>query len=139
MSDAYLTYKEMRQLDSFEERFEYLKQGALIGDETFGHSRYLNQTLYRSPEWKAIRREVILRDSGCDLGCDDRPIYGKIVIHHLNPITEEDIVNRADCLFDLNNLICTTHETHNAIHYGDINLLTPSKPIERHAGDTTLW
>lgn len=107
--------------------------------ETFGGHRLLNQMLYRSPQWEEIRRKVIIRDNGCDLGIDDRPIHEKILIHHLNPITIEQVTNFDPCVFDMNNLICCTHRTHNAIHYGDVEGLTPTKPIERKPGDTRLW
>lgn len=139
MSELYLTYKELSRLKTFEERFEYLKQGAMIGEETFGSSRYLNQTFYKSKEWLAFRNEIIIRDDGCDLGIKDRPIGGRIILHHLNPITERDIIDRAESLFDPENLICVSHSTHNALHFGDISLTDPTNVVERKPGDTKLW
>ena len=133
------SYSECIIFPTFEERFEYLKLSAAIGVATFGSDRYLNQIFYRSPEWKKVRRDVIIRDNGCDLGIEDRTIRGQIYIHHINPITMEDIAKRTRQLFDPENLICVSHATHNAIHYGDVNLLTPSKPIERTPGDTCPW
>lgn len=132
------TYSELRRIDSFEERFDYLKLKGVVGQATFGFDRYLNQSFYRSVEWKQIRHEVIVRDNGCDLGIDGHEIYEPIYIHHLNPITPEDIKEGSHSLLDLNNLISVTHQTHNAIHYGDANLLRKG-PIERRAGDTRLW
>lgn len=132
------SYLEMMQLPTFEERYEYLKIGGLVGEETFGYDRYLNQVLYRSQEWKRFRRDIILRDNGCDLGCDGYAIVGKILIHHINPITIEDVVNRNTCLFDPNNVISTSLSTHNAIHYSDAGLLTTG-PIERIKNDTCPW
>lgn len=135
----YRTYLELSQLKSFEERFEYCKCYANPSTVTFGGHRLLNQMLYQSPQWKSVRRKVIIRDNGCDLGVEDRPIQKNVLIHHLNPITIEDVVNHNPCVFDLNNLICVSHDTHNAIHYGNISQLTPSTPIERRPGDTKLW
>ena len=134
-----LTYKELIQLSTFEDRFEYLRIGANIGEETFGFNRYLNQSFYHSPEWKRFRREIILRDDGCDLAIKDRPIKGRVILHHLNPISESDIFDHTDVLFDPNNVICVSHDTHNALHYGDISLLAPSSVNERLPGDTKLW
>lgn len=138
MSMMNKSYLEMIQLPTFEERYEYLKLGGLIGEETFGYDRYLNQILYRSSEWKRFRRDIILRDNGCDLGCDGYAIVGKILIHHINPITIEDVINRNTCLFDPNNVISTSLNTHNAIHYGDAELLMTG-PIERTENDTCPW
>ena len=132
------SYLEMIQLSTFEERYEYLKLGGLVGEETFGYDRYLNQVLYRSSEWKRFRRDIILRDNGCDLACDGYDIIGKILIHHINPITIDDIMNRSSCLFDPNNVISTSLNTHNAIHYGDAELLMTG-PIERTKNDTCPW
>ena len=132
------SYKELRRLKTFEERFNYLKLGGLVGQETFGFDRYLNQILYRSREWKRVRDQVTIRDDGCDLGIPDRHIYTRITIHHLNPITLDDVKQRADCVFDLDNLICTSQNTHNAIHYGDEGLLV-IMPKERTRNDTCLW
>lgn len=132
------SYLEMIQLPTFEERYEYLKLGGLVGEETFGYDRYLNQVLYRSSEWKRFRRDIILRDNGCDLACDGYDIIGKILIHHINPIAIDDIMNRSSCLFDPNNVISTSLNTHNAIHYGDVELLMTG-PIERTKNDTCPW
>jgi len=132
------SYRDLRRLYTFEERFNYLKIGGTIGRSTFGADRYLNQVLYNSREWKFVRRDVIVRDEGCDLGIEDREIYDRIIVHHINPITIDDIEYGADCVFDLDNLICSTHNTHNAIHFGDSSLLT-QLPKERRKGDTNLW
>lgn len=135
------TYQELASLKTFEERYEYLRLKGVPANTTFGGHRQLNQILYRSPEWKDTRRRVIVRDNGCDLGIDDRPITApnRILIHHLNPITIEQVTDHDPAVFDLNNLICCSFDTHNAIHYGDGSMLIPSKPIERKAGDTAPW
>ena len=133
------TYTECISLPTFEERFEYLKLSGGVGMETFGSSRYLNQIFYGTPEWKKIRRDVIARDEGCDLAYQDRPINTKIYIHHINPITIDDILNRKESLFDLENLISVSFNTHNAIHYGDKSLLIPSSPTERKPFDQAPW
>lgn len=132
------TYSEMILLPTFLERFKYLQIGGIVGAETFGFDRYLNQSLYRTAEWKRFRNEIIMRDNGCDLGCGDRTIYGKILVHHINPLTVEDIVNRHSCVFDPDNVICVSLDTHNAIHYGDEELLMLG-PIERKPNDTCPW
>lgn len=132
------SYSELMRLPTFIERFEYLRLAVLIGDKTFGYERYLNQVFYNSPEWKRFRREVIIRDEGCDLGCDDRPIVNRIEIHHINPITPEDIENRTELLMDMDNVICTSPNTHKAIHYGDSSLLAKD-PIVRRPNDTCPW
>lgn len=136
---GYLTYQELIQLPTFEERFEYLKQNGSPSEVTFGGHRLLNQMLYNSPQWKETRNRVILRDQGCDLGIDDRPIQKNIMVHHLNPITIEHVANLDPCVFDMNNLISCSHATHNAIHYGDKENLPPTKLTERKPGDTKLW
>lgn len=133
-----LSYREMRQLTTFDDRFEYLSLRGIVGDSTFGSDRYFNQRFYRSHEWKSARREAIIRDGGCDLGVEGFEIHGRILIHHINPITIDDIREGNPCLFDLDNLITTTHDTHNAIHYGDIDLI-PREFVERKPGDTKLW
>lgn len=133
------TYSELITIQTFEERFDYLKLNGLIGMETFGSDRYLNQALYRSPEWKAFRNKIVIRDNGCDLAFQDRGIYGNILIHHLNPITAEDILSCSPALFDPNNVVCVCLNTHNAIHYGDASLLVPSNPTERTPNDTCPW
>lgn len=132
------TYQEMMTYPTFEERFEFLRLKGRVGSDTFGFDRYLNQVLYRSPEWRRVRDRVILRDNGCDLGHPDYPIGGRVIIHHMNPLTVEDIEERNPIIFDENMLICVSHNTHNAIHYGDSNLL-PKPPIERRPNDTCPW
>ena len=133
------TYSELITLPTFEERYRYLKLNGLVGKETFGFDRYLNQYLYqRSSKWKSSRQKVIIRDNGCDLAMDGHEIYGKIIVHHMNPITIKDIEMESDILFDPEFLICTMHTTHNAIHYGDESLLVTS-PIERTRFDTCPW
>lgn len=132
------TYSELKQFDTFKERFEYLKINGSVGIETFGFDRYLNQALYTSKEWKRIRDYVITRDLGCDLGLDEYPIYDKIIIHHMNPITQDDILNRKDDILNPEYLITTSHDTHNAIHYGDYNIIKKEFK-ERTIGDTKLW
>lgn len=132
------SYNELIQLKTFDERFAYLKIGGTVGEQTFGLERYLNQIFYRSTEWKHARRDAIVRDGGCDLAFRGMEIYGRIIVHHIIPITMWDIERGRDCIFDLNNLICTSHNTSNAIHYGDASLLlTP--PVERKQNDTKLW
>lgn len=132
------SYHELSQLKTFEERFEYLKLSARIGEETFGTERFLNQYFYGTPEWRALRQNALIRDQGCDLGIEDHPIGGRIEVHHINPITAEDIRNRDPCLLDLENVICVSSNTHKAIHYGDASLL-PHDPIERKPNDTCPW
>lgn len=132
------TYSELIKLPTFEERYRYLRLGGRVGEETFGFDRYLNQAFYKSKEWKDIRDFVIVRDNGCDLGIEDREIYGKILVHHMNPINIEDIVNRTEYLLDPEYLISTVKNTHDAIHYGDESLLIMA-PIERTKNDTCPW
>lgn len=132
------TYSELAQLSTFRERFEYLKLDGTIGEDTFGFNRYLNQIFYKSKEWAAVRREVIIRDNGCDLGMDGYEIRGKILIHHMNPIRQQDILRRSDLLLNPEYLITTVLSTHNAIHYGDEKLL-PIVPLERSRNDTCPW
>ena len=133
------TYRELSRLETFKERFDYLKLNGKVGEDTFGFDRYLNQQFYRSPEWKSIRDQIIIRDNGCDLGVEGYDIKGqKIYIHHLNPLRSEDIVNRTRYLLNPDFLITTTFQTHNAIHYGDEDLL-PFVPPERFANDTCPW
>ena len=132
------TYSQLKQLQTFEERYDYLKLGGVVGEDTFGFDRYLNQNFYRSREWKRVRDEVIMRDNGCDLGVDGHEIRGKILIHHMNPITSEDIHYVSDHLLNPEYLICVAHRTHNAIHYGDERLLVTA-PIERTQNDTCPW
>ena len=132
------TYSELIKLPTFEERYRYLRLGGRVGEETFGFDRYANQAFYKSKEWKDIRDFVIVRDNGCDLGIEDREIYGKILVHHMNPINIEDIVNRTEYLLDPEYLISTVKNTHDAIHYGDESLLIMA-PIERTKNDTCPW
>lgn len=132
------SYSELIRIPSFEERFRYLKINGIVGEETFGCDRYLNQIFYKSEEWKRIRRRVIIRDNGCDLAWKEYEIKGIIIIHHINPITKEDILNKSSKLFDLENLICTSVNTHKAIHYGNEEML-PKKIVERTMNDTCPW
>lgn len=132
------TYSELIKFDSFKDRFNYLQLDGSVGSETFGYDRYMNQMFYRSHEWKSIRDEVIIRDNGCDLGVDGYDIHGRIYIHHMNPIMLKDIEEQTDLLMNPEYLIATTHSTHNAIHYGDEDLL-PLLPRERTANDTCPW
>ena len=131
-------YTELSKLQTFEERFNYLKLDGIVGKETFGYDRYLNQILYQCPEWKSVRNKVIIRDNGCDLGIIGHEIQNRIIIHHMNPITVEDIKSRNLIVFDPEYLISTVHRTHNAIHYSDENLL-PKNPVERKPNDTCPW
>ena len=132
------TYSELIKLPTFEERFQYLKLDGDVGVETFGFDRYLNQACYSSDEWKSIRNQVIIRDNGCDLGIEGREIYKRIIIHHMNPITKEDLLYRTEYLLNPEYMICTMKNTHDAIHYGDENLLFKD-PIERKPNDTCPW
>ena len=132
------TYSQLIRLPTFEDRFEYLKLKGSVGRDTFGHDRYLNQTFYSSMEWRRLRDEIIIRDNGCDLGIEGRQIGGKVYIHHLNPLGVNDILTHSEYLVNPEYLICVSFETHNAIHYGDINLL-PRDPIERKRNDTCPW
>ncbi len=133
------TYSELSKLKSFEERFDYLKLDGAVGKETFGFDRYLNQALYSSKEWKHIKNQVIIRDEGCDLGISGNKINRKAIIHHMNPITREQIENRDPEIFNPEYLITVSHSTHNAIHYGDKDLLARQAPVERKQGDTVPW
>ena len=133
------TYSELILLPTFEERYEYLKLNGKVGEDTFGFDRYLNQEFYQKDiEWKSIRDYVIIRDNGCDLGIDGREIKGKILVHHMNPITKQDILQRTKYLLDPEYLICTIKSTHDAIHYGDEKLLIKN-PVERLKYDTCPW
>ena len=132
------SYSELMQIDNFLDRFRYLKLGGKVGQETFGAERYMNQIFYTSPEWKKIRNEVIIRDLGCDLGIEDREIGKRVYIHHMNPITMQDIRLRSDTIMDPEYLICCSFNTHNAIHYGSEDLLVLD-PIERKPFDTCPW
>ena len=132
------TYSELIQLPTFEDRFDYLRLDGVVGKDTFGFDRYLNQQFYRSSEWKRIRNQVIVRDNGCDLGIDEYEIHGRILIHHMNPISIEDLQYMNDLLMNPEYLICVSHRTHNAIHYGDESLIVTA-PIERSQNDTCPW
>lgn len=131
-------YSELIRYDTFLDRYHYLNLVGQVGIETFGLDRYLNQTLYRSSRWRRTRNQVILRDNGCDLGIDGFDIFDKIIVHHMNPLTVQDIEDDIDDIYDPEFLICCSFDTHNAIHYGDERLL-PSLPIERRPGDTCPW
>lgn len=133
------TYSELIQIPSYVERYRYLKIGGKAGEITFGNERYLNQILYKSREWKAFRRDIIIRDLGCDLGLEGYTIVGVPIVHHINPITVEDVYNRAYCVFDPENTITVARRTHNAIHYGDEELLLIDELVERRPNDTIPW
>lgn len=132
------TYSELITIPTFKERYEYLRIGGKVGEETFGFDRYLNQTFYKSDIWRKVRDIVIVRDMGCDLAIKGREIFGKILVHHMNPITIKDILNKSEYLVDPEFLICTTKSTHDAIHYGDSSLLI-TEPIVRTKHDTCPW
>lgn len=133
------TYSELVKFPTFEERYRYLRLSGRVGDETFGHDRYLNQIFYKSKEWLRIRDEVILRDLGCDLGIPGREIVKRVIIHHMNPLTKTDIIDQTDFLLNPEYLICTTKRTHDAIHYSDDSILIPDILPERSANDTCPW
>lgn len=132
------TYSDLIKLNSFEERYEYLRLKGSVGKETFGFDRYMNQQFYRSTQWKHIRNHVIARDLGLDLAMDGYEIFDKIIIHHMNPMSVDDLVHGEEDILDPEFLICTTHKTHNAIHYGDKSLLALPL-VERSFNDTKLW
>ena len=132
------TYSELSSIRSFSERFNYLKLSGSVGADTFGWSRYLNQELYSSTKWRNLRRDIIIRDDGNDMGLDGYPIFGRIVVHHLNPITPKDIELEKSVVFDPENLVCVSFDTHEAIHYGSDALL-PKDYVPRAPGDTKLW
>lgn len=131
-------YSELIQLPTFLERFNYLKLGGIVGKDTFGWDRYLNQRFYRSQEWKRVRNWVIIRDNGCDLGVPGYEIQSRLYIHHMNPLERSDLLDETEYLMNPEFLICVSHDTHNAIHYGDESLLMLD-PVSRQAGDTKLW
>lgn len=133
-----LRYRDIRPLKTIQERYEYLRLGGQVGASTFGFDRYLNQAFYKSKEWQQARNDVILRDNACDLGIEGYDIFKGLVVHHMNPITIDDILQRKDYIFDPEFLICVSDRTHKAIHYGDAGLL-PKEPIQRRSGDTCLW
>ena len=132
------TYPELRRIETFEERFDYLKLKGVLGLKTFGFDRWINQRFYKSQEWKTVRNMVIFRDDGCDLGIPGYEIHAGLLVHHMNPFSLDDIEHGEDSLINPNFLITTSLRTHNAIHYGDENLL-PRGPVVRERGDTTLW
>ena len=132
------TYSKLIALPTFRERYRYLRLGGTVGEDTFGFDRYLNQELYTSAEWRRTRDQIIVRDFGRDLAMEGRDISGPIIVHHMNPITLEDIINKSDDIFNPEYLICTTPETHRAIHYGDEQLLYLD-PVVRMPGDTCPW
>jgi hypothetical protein len=132
------TYRDLHRLETFEERYEYLRLGGFVGADTFGFDRYLNQEFYKSVLWRRARDYVIARDYGCDLGIEGREIYDRVYVHHMNPMTPKDIKHSNLDIVDPEFLICVTHNTHNAIHYGDADRLAKG-PIERRPGDTKLW
>lgn len=138
MSTRIRTYSELRQLQTFKERYNYLSLRGVVGDSTFGFDRWMNQQFYTSTEWKQIRHHVIARDAACDLGIEGHDIFDRPIIHHMNPMTADDITHSDGKILDPEYLITVTHKTHNAIHYGDESLL-PQPVVERRPGDTKLW
>lgn len=132
------SYSELIQLETFEERLKYLKLDGKVASETFGYARHLNQVFYKTNEWKSIRDSIIVRDNACDLGIEDRDIYSHIIVHHINPITPDDIKNRSMKLLDPENLICTTKRTHDGIHYGNEKVVFVGL-TERSQNDTIPW
>jgi hypothetical protein len=132
------TYTELSKLPTFKDRYRYLRLNGAVGQDTFGFDRYLNQGFYKSKEWKNIRDQVIVRDNGCDLGVEGYDIHARIYIHHMNPILPKDIVDQTEFLLNPEYLICVTHNTHNAIHYGDESLLV-TEPVVRTPNDTCPW
>lgn len=138
MRTKILTYSELIQLPTFEERFEYLQLNGVVGEDTFGFDRWINQNFYQSTEWRMLRNRIIVRDHGCDLGIEGREIHKGIIIHHMNPITKPDILGKSDFVMNPEYLICVSHRTHQAIHYGDESLLL-TIPKERSKNDTCPW
>lgn len=132
------TYSELSRHSSFLDRYRYLALRGHVGEPTFGFERYLNQTFYRSRQWRQMRDDIIVRDNGCDMGYSDRPIRGYIIVHHMNPMTVDDVVDGNDSILNPEYLVCVSHHTHNAIHYGDESLL-PTNFVERKPGDTIPW
>ena len=132
------SYSELMSFPTFEERYEYLRIGSKVGEATFGYDRYLNQILYTSRKWRRFRDEIIIRDNGCDLGCPERELRERVIVHHINPISVEDVINEHPMVFDPENVICVSHNTHEAIHYGNEDLLVKD-PIERKPYDTCPW
>ena len=141
MNSVIRTYTELIKLPDFISRYEYLRLGGKVGEDTFGFDRWLNQDFYTSKEWRKFRREIISRDLGCDLACKDRPfLQGEtVIIHHMNPIDKNDILNHTEFLMDPEYVIATSSETHNAIHYGDRSLLKVFEPVVRKQNDQCPW
>lgn len=132
-------YSELIKLKTFEERFEYLKLSGLVGESTFGPERYLNQKFYNSKEWKTLRNKIIIRDDSCDLAIEGLDVFGRVIIHHINPIVVDDFESNMELILNPENLIVVSHETHNAIHYGDSSLLSTSILVDRRPNDTVPW
>ena len=132
------SYSELVTSHTLRSRFEYLKLSDKVGKQTFGFDRYLNQKFYKSAEWKKLRDEIIIRDNGCDMGLEDYPINGRIIIHHMNPLTPNDLLFHGDFLLNTDKRICVAHNTHNAIHYGNFDLID-NEPIIRTKNDTCPW
>lgn len=132
------TYNDMLKFTSFEDRFKYLRLNGQVGSDTFGYDRYLNQAFYHSPKWRSVRNKVIIRDCGCDLACEGYEIFDRIYIHHINPISLDDMRIDSSVMYDLNNLVCVSFDTHQAIHYSDITLL-PEQYVPRFKNDTIPW
>lgn len=132
------TYTELIQLPTFKERYEYLRLGGIVGQDTFGFDRYLNQKFYHSPEWKRIRRDVIIRDEGRDLAMEGYELQNNIFVHHMNPIVPDDLINVPEWILNPEFLVCVSKQTHDAIHFGDASLL-PKLPIERTPNDMCPW
>lgn len=131
-------YSELRKLSTFKERFDYLKLNGVVGESTFGYDRYINQVLYTSRMWRKVRDQVIIRDAGCDLGISNREIHDRLIVHHINPISLHDIETNSRKVFDMENLICVSNRTHQAIHFGDEKLLQKDI-VERRPNDTIPW
>ena len=138
MNTSIRCYSELIRLETFEERFDYLSLQGQVGCETFGFNRWINQQFYTSKQWRSLRRQVIIRDESCDLGVPNHEIHSRLIVHHMNPLQESDITHGTRWALDLEYLICTTQDTHNAIHFGDKSLL-PKPYIPRRPGDTKLW
>ncbi len=133
------SYSELQNLETFEERFDYLSIPGSVGEDTFGFDRYLNQQFYKSKEWSKIRDQVILRDGGCDLGIDGEDVNSRLMVHHMNPVDAEDVKNRSKHLMDPEYLICVSENTHNAIHFGNRNNLRKKEPVVRKRNDQCPW
>jgi hypothetical protein len=132
------TFSELRRLPTFEERYEYLRVNSSVGIATFGFERWMNQQFYTSTQWRHVRQVVIARDLGCDMGVPGHEIYDKVIVHHMNPMTIDDVTHGEESILDPEYLVCVSHQTHNAIHYGDASLLA-KPPVVRRPGDTKLW